>query len=81
MLAAATSVMIPIGLLIICFIPVNVVGALIFYMGFQLMHEALVETWGKVNRLEYATVMFTHCCRHHQPNLTIDRSSVLLLLW
>ena len=32
-----------------------VVGALIFFLGFELMREALVNTWGRVNRLEYLT--------------------------
>lgn len=33
-----------------------VVGALIFFLGLDLMREALVDTWGKVHRMEYLTV-------------------------
>jgi hypothetical protein len=33
-----------------------VVGALIFMLGIELMEEALVDTWGKLHRLEYLTV-------------------------
>lgn len=34
-----------------------VVGALIFLLGIELMQEALVDTWGKLHRLEYLTVI------------------------
>jgi SulP family sulfate permease len=33
-----------------------VVGALIFLLGIELLQEALVDTWGKLTRLEYLTV-------------------------
>ena len=45
-----------IGPVIVGFIPVMVVGALIFMLGIELMQEALVDTWGKLHRLEYLTV-------------------------
>jgi SulP family sulfate permease len=45
-----------IGPVIIGFIPVMVVGALIFLLGIELLQEALVDTWGKLTRLEYLTV-------------------------
>lgn len=35
-----------------------VVGALIFLLGIELMEEALIDTWGKLHRLEYLTVCF-----------------------
>lgn len=46
-----------IGPVIVGFIPVMVVGALIFMLGIELMQEALVDTWGKLHRLEYMTVI------------------------
>ena len=56
MLAAATFGVLIIGPVIIGFIPIMVVGALIFFLGFDLLREALVDTWGRVHRLEYMTV-------------------------
>ena len=56
MLAAATFGVLIIGPVIIGYIPIMVVGALIFFLGFDLMREALVDTWGRVHRLEYLTV-------------------------
>lgn len=57
MLAAATTGVLFVGPVIIGFIPVMVVGALIFLLGIELMQEALVDTWGKLHRLEYLTVL------------------------
>ncbi|PYI12411.1 sulfate transporter family protein [Aspergillus sclerotiicarbonarius CBS 121057] len=57
MLAAATAGILVIGPVIIGFIPVMVVGALIFLLGIELMQEALVDTWGKLHRHEYLTVV------------------------
>ena len=74
MLAAATFGILVIGPIIIGFIPIMVVGALIFYLGFDLLKEALVDTWGKVHRLEYLTV---RCFRLHcggSVELTFYRS-------
>ena len=59
MLAAATFGILVSGPKIIGFIPIMVVGALIFFLGFDLMREALVDTWGRVHRLEYLTVRRT----------------------
>ncbi|KAL8633576.1 hypothetical protein Q9189_000729 [Teloschistes chrysophthalmus] len=56
MLAIATFGVLISGPVIIGYIPVLVVGALIFFLGIELMREALVDTWGKVHRLEYLTV-------------------------
>lgn len=58
MLAGATAGIMLIGPVIIGFIPVMVVGALIFLLGIELMEEALVDTWGKLHRHEYLTVSF-----------------------
>ncbi|KAJ5217356.1 hypothetical protein N7468_010364 [Penicillium chermesinum] len=57
MLAAATAGIMVIGPVIIGYIPVMVVGALIFLLGIELLQEALVDTWGKLSRLEYLTVI------------------------
>ena len=51
----------PAGLLVagptrIGYIPIMVVGALIFLFGLELIGEALYDTWGRVHRLEYLTV-------------------------
>lgn len=62
MLAVATFGILVTGPVIIGFIPIMVVGALIFFLGFDLMREALVDTWGRVHRLEYLTV--------RQPNIS-----------
>ncbi|KAI4166475.1 MAG: hypothetical protein LQ343_008016 [Gyalolechia ehrenbergii] len=57
MLAVATFGILISGPIIIGYIPVMVVGALIFFLGIDLLREALVDTLGKVHRLEYLTIM------------------------
>lgn len=76
MLAAATLVVMIVGQNILGIIPIMVVGSLIFFLGFDLLREALKEPMGKVNRLEYLTVS----CRllflspgHHARMLTLGR--------
>jgi len=59
MLAAATFGVMVAGPGMIGFVPIMVVGALIFYLGIALLEEALYDTFGKMNRLEYLTVTFT----------------------
>lgn len=56
MLAFATMGVLVVGPVLIGYIPIMVVGALIFLLGMDLMREALVDTWGKLGRLEYLTV-------------------------
>ena len=56
LLAAATFGILVSGPVFIGFIPIMVVGALIFYLGLDLLKEALVDTWDRVHRLEYLTV-------------------------
>ena len=63
MLAAATLAILVVGPVIIGYIPIMVVGALIFFLGFDLLREALVDTWGRVHRLEYLTVCRLICDR------------------
>lgn len=80
MLAAATAGIMVIGPVIIGYIPVMVVGALIFLLGIELLQEALVDTWGKLSRLEYLTVRQTNSPSiGGLPNL--NRWSSLLSLW
>ncbi|KAJ9292595.1 hypothetical protein DTO271G3_8664 [Paecilomyces variotii] len=57
LLAVATGGILVVGPVIIGFIPIMVVGALIFLLGIELMEEALIDTWGKLHRLEYLTVV------------------------
>ncbi|GIC90677.1 sulfate transporter family protein [Aspergillus udagawae] len=57
LLAFATMGVLVVGPVIIGFIPVMVVGALIFMLGIELMEEALIDTWGKLHRFEYLTVV------------------------
>ncbi|KAI5808867.1 sulfate transporter family-domain-containing protein [Peziza echinospora] len=57
MLAMATAGVWMIGPGIIGYIPIMVVGSLIFYLGIELLKEALYDTWGKVQRLEYFTII------------------------
>ena len=56
MLAAATFGILVIGTAIIGFVPISVVAALIFFLGIDLMREALVDTFRRTNSLEYFTV-------------------------
>ncbi|ODQ78424.1 hypothetical protein BABINDRAFT_172222 [Babjeviella inositovora NRRL Y-12698] len=57
MLAAATAAVMCAGPVVIGYIPVCVVGALIFLLGYELLVEALVDTWGRVRPSEYATIV------------------------
>lgn len=56
LLAAATTGVLIAGPGMIGFVPIMVVGALIFYLGIALLEEALWDTWGRMSRLEYGTV-------------------------
>lgn len=56
MLAFATLGILFVGPVIIGYIPIMVVAALIYMLGIELMEEALVDTWGKLQKLEYLTV-------------------------
>ncbi|CAG8571542.1 8622_t:CDS:10, partial [Diversispora eburnea] len=56
MLAAGTAIILFIGPWIVGYVPIMVVGALIFHLGLELMKEALIDTWHTVNRMEYFTI-------------------------
>ncbi|CAI4475157.1 ASN_HP2_G0020440.mRNA.1.CDS.1 [Saccharomyces cerevisiae] len=57
LLIALTICIMIIGPVIISFIPICIVGSLIFLLGYELLVEALVDTWNKLNRFEYLTVV------------------------
>ena len=57
LLAIATFGILVAGPVIVGYIPIMVVGALIFLLGFELLIDALYETWGTLHRLEYLTVV------------------------
>ncbi|KAK7681788.1 hypothetical protein QCA50_015135 [Cerrena zonata] len=61
-LAGATAALLFIGTGPIEFIPVMVVGALIFVLGIDLVKEALWDTRHRVNRLEYITIASIMVC-------------------
>ncbi|KAI0933274.1 hypothetical protein AcV7_004789 [Taiwanofungus camphoratus] len=56
LLAGATALLLFIGTGPIAYIPVMVVGALIFVLGIDLVKEALWDTRHRVSRLEYITI-------------------------
>ncbi|KAI0795819.1 sulfate transporter family-domain-containing protein [Abortiporus biennis] len=62
MLAGATAVLLFIGTGPIAFLPVMVVGALIFVLGIDLVKEALWDTRHRVNRWEYVTIASIMIC-------------------
>ena len=57
LLAFATFGIMVAGPIIIGYIPIMVVGALIFLLGIELLEEALVDTWGRLHKLEYLSVV------------------------
>ncbi|KZT66913.1 hypothetical protein DAEQUDRAFT_674125 [Daedalea quercina L-15889] len=62
MLAAATVVLLVIGTGPIAYIPVMVVGALIFVLGIDLVKEALWDTRHRVSWMEYITIASIMIC-------------------
>jgi SulP family sulfate permease len=57
MLAAATAGLWVAGPIVIGYVPVMVVGTLIYMLGIDLAMEAIVATYGRLNRLEYFTIV------------------------
>ncbi|KAH3682964.1 hypothetical protein WICPIJ_006066, partial [Wickerhamomyces pijperi] len=57
MLAMATACVMWAGPVIIGYIPVAVVGALIYLLGYELLKEALYDTKGKLRKFEYITIL------------------------
>ncbi|KIP03684.1 hypothetical protein PHLGIDRAFT_110510 [Phlebiopsis gigantea 11061_1 CR5-6] len=62
LLAGATAVLLFVGTGPIAYIPVMVVGALIFVLGIDLVKEALWDTRHRVNRSEYVTILSIMVC-------------------
>ncbi|OCL03876.1 hypothetical protein AOQ84DRAFT_417879 [Glonium stellatum] len=57
LLAIATTAVWMAGPAMIGFIPVCMVGALIFMLGFELLQEAVWDPLGKLHKLEYLTII------------------------
>lgn len=57
LLAAATAVLWVVGPVVIGYVPVIVVGTLIYYLGIDLAKEALFDTYGRLHKLEYITIL------------------------
>ncbi|PBK63679.1 hypothetical protein ARMSODRAFT_894160 [Armillaria solidipes] len=62
LLAAATGVLLAIGTGFVGYIPVMVVGALIFVLGIDLVKEAIWDTRGRVSWSEYITIISIMVC-------------------
>ncbi|KAI8644152.1 sulfate transporter family-domain-containing protein, partial [Parasitella parasitica] len=62
MLAGATAILWMVGPWIVGYIPVMVVGSLIFHLGLDLLKEALFDTWKSVHYLEYITICVIIAC-------------------
>ncbi|KAI0350290.1 hypothetical protein OH77DRAFT_1413261 [Trametes cingulata] len=62
MLAGATTILLLVGTGPIAFIPVMVVGALIFVLGIDLVKEALWDTRHRVSTSEYITIASIMIC-------------------
>ncbi|KAH7914934.1 sulfate transporter family-domain-containing protein [Hygrophoropsis aurantiaca] len=62
LLAVATFVLLTIGTAPIAYIPVMVVGSLIFVLGIDLVKEALWDTRHRVSRMEYVTIISIMVC-------------------
>ncbi|KAL3229963.1 hypothetical protein RNJ44_01326 [Nakaseomyces bracarensis] len=55
-LIVLTIIVMVIGPVIISFIPICIVGSLIFLLGYELLVEAMVDPLGKVTTFEYMTI-------------------------
>ncbi|TID24571.1 hypothetical protein CANINC_003043 [Pichia inconspicua] len=57
MLAIATTGIMFIGPVLIGYIPVTVVGLLIYLLGYELLKESIWDTFGRLRKFEYATII------------------------
>lgn len=57
LLAIATAAVMMAGPVVIGYIPICVVGSLIYLLGYELLKEALYDTYGKLTKIEYSTIM------------------------
>jgi sulfate permease, SulP family len=62
LLACATAVVMMAGTAPIGYLPVMVVGALIFVLGIDLVREALWDTRHRVSKTEYVTILSIIVC-------------------
>lgn len=57
LLAIATGGVMIAGPIVIGYIPVCVVGSLIYLLGYELLKESVYDTWGKLKPIEYFTIL------------------------
>ncbi|KXS17779.1 hypothetical protein M427DRAFT_245685 [Gonapodya prolifera JEL478] len=57
MLAVATFIVMVGGSWLVNYVPVIVVGSLIFHLGIDLMKEAVIDTWNVISTYEYVTIL------------------------
>lgn len=57
MLAVATAAVMVAGPVVIGYIPVCVVGALIYLLGYELLKESVYDTWGRLKKIDYVTII------------------------
>ncbi len=57
MLAIGTGIIMVIGPVVVGYIPIMVVGALIFLLGLELLVESIIEPYHKVSKFEYITII------------------------
>jgi len=62
MLAIGTFALLVVGTSFIKYVPTIIVGGLIFHLGFDLMKEALIDTFGTVSPIEYVTIILIVIC-------------------
>lgn len=56
LLAIATGAVMMVGPVVIGYIPICVVGSLIYLLGYELLKEALYDTYGRLTKIEYSTI-------------------------
>lgn len=57
LLAVATGAVMMAGPVVIGYIPICVVGSLIYLLGYELLKEALYDTYGRLTKIEYSTII------------------------
>lgn len=57
LLAVATGAVMMVGPVVIGYIPICVVGSLIYLLGYELLKEALYDTYGRLTKIEYSTIL------------------------
>jgi len=62
MLGVGTFALLVVGTSFIKYVPTIIVGGLIFHLGFDLMKEALIDTFKTVSTIEYVTIVLIVIC-------------------